>query len=264
MRKLFLLGTMLGVASAALAFGGVFGGGGHGSKSTTYKGGVDAIGVHFGGEKKGSISPKPEEHNCSEQGTWNTETSKCACDFGYTGTDCSCAAPYVFNESTNTCECPDEKQCGEVCCGGDNVCHQDTETGEFQCCNPTYNECCPANQTATRSYGPPYVVFECCTGVAYCWRVGPDGECLDDYYYCCANGEPFKMGHFSYGDAYTCCPGTLYKGAKSDGSDLCCYSKTEKSYCYNRDSSGKCTDTRCCSGTISQGTGTNGADECLE
>ena len=48
MKKVFLLGTMLGVASAALAFGGMFN---HGSKSTTYKGGVNAIGVHFGGEK---------------------------------------------------------------------------------------------------------------------------------------------------------------------------------------------------------------------
>ena len=47
MKKVFLLGTMLGVASAALAFGG---GGGHGRISTTYKGGVDAIGVHFGGK----------------------------------------------------------------------------------------------------------------------------------------------------------------------------------------------------------------------
>ena len=48
MRKILMFGTMLGVASAAFAFGGMFS---HGSKSTTYKGGVSAIGVHFGGEK---------------------------------------------------------------------------------------------------------------------------------------------------------------------------------------------------------------------
>ena len=63
MKKVFLLGTMLGVTTAALAFGGMFK---HGSKSTTYKGGVDAIGVHFGGEKKNdSHTPCPDglEHN---------------------------------------------------------------------------------------------------------------------------------------------------------------------------------------------------------
>ena len=55
MRKIFLLGTMLGVASAAFAFGGVFS---HGSKSTTYKGGVDAIGVHINGKSNGGADVK--------------------------------------------------------------------------------------------------------------------------------------------------------------------------------------------------------------
>ena len=44
MRKILMFGTMLGVAGTALAFGGMFN---HGRKSTTYKGGVDAIGVHI-------------------------------------------------------------------------------------------------------------------------------------------------------------------------------------------------------------------------
>ena len=72
------IGTMLGVASAAFAFGGVFN---HGSKSTTYKGGVNAIGVHFGEKKQKQ------------------------CGLGWT-----------LNEETNDCECPDERRCGGTCC----------------------------------------------------------------------------------------------------------------------------------------------------
>lgn len=77
MRKIFLLGTMLGVASAAFAFGGVFS---HGSKSTAYKGGVDAIGAHFGGEKKTADitadTPSCPEHSEKVDGI-------CQCVSGY-------------------------------------------------------------------------------------------------------------------------------------------------------------------------------------
>ena len=58
MRKILMFGTMLGVATTALAFGGMFN---HGSKSTTYKGGVSAIGVHFGGEKSTDSKDVPSE-----------------------------------------------------------------------------------------------------------------------------------------------------------------------------------------------------------
>ena len=69
---------MLGVASAALAFGGVFN---HGSKSSTYKGGVDVIGVHFGGEKKTADS-EPEEETCPEGISRARDGSCSVCDNG--------------------------------------------------------------------------------------------------------------------------------------------------------------------------------------
>ena len=51
MKKLLLFGTILCVAGTAFAFGGIFKGGSSGSKSTLYKGGLDVIGVHFGGKE---------------------------------------------------------------------------------------------------------------------------------------------------------------------------------------------------------------------
>ena len=140
MKKVFLLGTMLGVAATALAFGGVFS---HGSKSSTYKGGVDAIGVHFGGEKKTADS-QPEEETC-----------------------------------------PAEKQCGDYCCQGDNVCN--TESGEPQCCNEY--KCCAANEAAyclvpNCAGGPPP---QCCTGTMYCPSRNANGSCGS--YACCPAGQ---------------------------------------------------------------------------
>ena len=167
MRKILLLGTMLGVAGTALAFGGVFN---HGSKSTTYKGGVDAIGVHFGGEKKTADS-QPEEETC-----------------------------------------PAEKQCGETCCGHDNVCNKETN----ECCTSDLDWCCNAPQVA---YKTPWNSKECCNGVMYSPRAPyyyccPEGsivhgplECYDgETYYCCPNGEePYCMRDFGYGcSGYGC------------------------------------------------------------
>ena len=194
MKKVFLLGTMLGVATTAFAFGGVFN---HGSKSSTYKGGVDAIGVHFGGETSDS---QTEEETCSA-----------------------------------------DKKCGDGCCQGDNVCQQN-ESGEYQCCNEFYNECCSVGQTATHMQGPP--LFECCTGTPYCPTRDADGNCVRDYNYCCENGEVYMYGRFSYGDGYGCCSGKVYKGEGGYGADQCCFDG-EEPYCSVYDSDGNCTYASC-------------------
>lgn len=77
MKKIFLFGTALCVAGTAFAFGGILN---HGSKSTTYKGGVDAIGVHFGGEKKTADSPVLEP--CPEGLEHNSDGSCTVCANG--------------------------------------------------------------------------------------------------------------------------------------------------------------------------------------
>ena len=193
MRKIFLTTTILLTAGPALAFGGVFS---HGSKSTTYKGGVDAIGVHFGGEKKTADS-QPEEGTC-----------------------------------------PAEKQCGEYCCGHDNVCKQNPDSGEYQCCNDRI--CCDAKEIAyctapDCSWGPPP---SCCNGEVYCpldtcsaYQCCPTGNKLygplerdngENEYVCCAeNQKPYCWRKFSYGCSYSCCDGTVSPGTGLDGADEC-------------------------------------------
>ena len=77
MKKIFLFGTALCIAGTAFAFGGILN---HGSKSTTYKGGVDAIGVHFAGEKKTADSPVLEP--CPEGLEHNSDGSCTVCANG--------------------------------------------------------------------------------------------------------------------------------------------------------------------------------------
>ena len=197
MKKILLFGTMLGVAGTALAFGGVFS---HGSKSSTYKGGVDAIGVHFGGEKKTSDSEK---------------------------TKVTCSLPYTLNEEKNECECPAAQQCGETCCGEGNVCvdgnkccYQDMEGNVDEgsmCCYATEStgystsdeECCGLDAIPYIRYYNSYEVDQgtsCCAGEIYKTR--------DEVFY-----EDEEMYH-SY--EYGCCTDTLYKGVGYKGRDVCC------------------------------------------
>ena len=194
MKKIFLLGTMLGVASAALAFGGMFN---HGSKSTTYKGGVDAIGVHFGGEKKTSDS-QPEEPTC-----------------------------------------PAEKQCGDYCCQGDNVCKQ--ETGE--CCSEELNYCCPSGQTPYCSNTDCQPQPWCCSGKVYCEVPRTDGSCAQSS--CCnETGKEVVCNQLFGFDACSCCP----QGQKAYLHFLgyyttCCVGEV---YCSEYNENGNCIAQTCC------------------
>ena len=185
MKKILMFGTMLSVASAALAFGGVFGGGGH--KSTTYKGGVDAIGVHFGGEKKTSDS-QPEEE-----------------------------------EET----CPPEKQCGDYCCQGDNVCN--TGSGEPQCCGylDYIYHCCNSgsNPWCHQHFSYGCGVTDCCEGIVY-KNVGMDNSDL-----CCTEN-------------------TTLSCAQHDNDNTClignCCAGNATSTCTEYNTTGKCILSQCC------------------
>ena len=170
------------MSNSALAFGGMFS---HGSKSTTYKGGVDAIGVHFGG----NTADTPP--SCPEHSTWSNETLKCECD-----------AWYVMNEERHQCEetCAANRQCGDTCCGAGNICVDGNK-----CCNQNNpeDECCDI----AGSQGFADAAGECCIsgcvllhmdgGDTLCVSAPSDSSCEDDYilleykhaYYCCPEGS---------------------------------------------------------------------------
>ena len=145
MRKLFLLGTMLGVACTALAFGGVLGGG---HKSTTYKGGVDAIGVHFGGEK--STDAQPEEI-CLD-GIVKSKWGNCnICENG------NLYVPYAeepcnVDTDMNKTPCSSDGDCETACCGKNGYCMGAGTYDFWEGCPSGYNNCISNNDCDTGEF----------------------------------------------------------------------------------------------------------------
>ena len=246
MKKLFLLGTMLGMASAAFAFGGVLGGG---HKSTTYKSGLNAIGVHFGGEAPASIGTSCPEHS-SMQG----DSPECVCDSGYEMTDSACkpiwpstcaANGLYWCVETQTCVadkpacmafCPEDRLCGKgdnkVCCGQGNVCvdgnkccFKNHEEDEGMCCDAPSSgfstdswDCCNEENTPYVTYADSenYVETACCSntntvidienGSALCCEAGATKYVSYYYGY---NGEAIDV-------SYGCCNGTPYRSYEEE------------------------------------------------
>ena len=258
MRKLFLLGTMLGVATTALAFGGMFN---HGSKSTAYKGGVDAIGVHVNGKGKADIDIRSCDSETEELvGSecclktliyTDNDTTKCCSTEGYAVQDgkCKkqCGLGWTLNEETNDCECPDERRCGDVCCGETSVCHPELNV----CCHYDYeymgaefmDYCCPAGSTGYRGDG------NCCDNNSVQYRRG------DEDLACCPAGHTLtalKEHHHGFSHSICCEAGKVgYCSYREDD-----YSEYDEDYC----DEGDC----CAPDKISYGTGENGADICEE
>ena len=204
MRKLFLLGTMLGVAGTALAFGGMFS---HGSKSTTYKGGVDAIGVHYNGEGQADI-----QTSCPEHSAWSDEILKCECDTWY-----------AMNEEIHQCEesCPTERRCGTTCCGAGNMCVDGNK-----CCDAgvyasmgIVGECCNASESPGfgtyifgTETGEPIAFEECCMNGAVPFIYGDIEPESGNFETGCCPAENIIYGTH-------CCPATSTGWASEDG---CC------------------------------------------
>ena len=208
MRKIFLTTTILFIASSALAFSGLVGGGsGSGSKSATYTGGVNAIGVHFNG-RKSSSQPQEAEETCPVD-------KKC-------GTGCC--------QGDNVCH---QNESGEYECCNEDLSHCcPTNQGVYQ----TYY---------SDNLGNSYPMNTCCNGSLYCSSRNTNGECTSDYNHCCENGKVYKYGSFPYGDAYQCCYDTLYKGIGINGTDLCCHEGEDKT-CAEYDSNNNCLMYVCC------------------
>ncbi len=142
--------------------------------------------------------------------------------------------------------CAAEKQCGDYCCQGDNVCKHDSSTGELQCCDPSLEYCCPSG---TSVYVPPWGK-QCCDGTLACGHADEEGNCLNaSWMFCCPPGSTL------YGPFENVFPAT------TDFISICC-AAGQKPYCMEKFYYG--CNYRCCDGTISPGTGVDGADECLE
>ena len=254
MRKILMFGTMLGMATTAFAFGGVFN---HGSKSTTYKGGVSAIGVHFGGEKKTADSEQEgnaDEHGCPVHSTYSEQYDQCFCEDGYymfnqkcqpTHTTCAAQGGYwCANGEYSTCEeseeacyalCPEDRKCNGTCCGDGNVCHHEGDV--YQCCNEEAGECCDASESS-----------------GYAWRYGPsNGSCCDSLISEAGIAE------------FNCGPKKIYNGLSSVHTsekyyDLDC-NESEEFFCRQFDAQGNCVCGECrdvnlqaaCYGTDSNG-----------
>ena len=250
MKKILLFGTMLGMAGTALAFGGIFN---HGSKSTTYKGGVNAIGVHFGGEKK-TADTKPAEKTCQD------------------GTPCGEGCCYGDNTCQQTLS--GEYQCCNdnisLCCDVNQTATWDSDTNSAHCCSGTpycsstnvdgdcvrdYYSCCDGTPFiwAKFSYGDQY---RCCSGTVY-KEVGTDGSdvcCQGEtkrtcayydenencsYYTCCNSNETAYCSYIATFDAMKCYSGgccdlevneLIRRQPNSDNPNLLCCEKGGERY----------------------------------
>ncbi len=240
MRKTLLFTTMLLVATSAFAFGGIFGGGSH--KSHTYNG-VDSIGVHYNGEDQADI-----QTSCPQHSEWSD--IECVCESGWTmdGNICRpnskpvcedegmywCTTTQTCVADVNACMalCPDDRKCGDVCCGEGNVCNPDTNTCCYQdlegnmdegmCCdssgsigygtaeNDWAGGCCPLGSKTYISY---YSDEEEVKGTACCaysvYRT------LEDYMY---DEDENLLTYYEQG----CCTTKIYSGIGFKGWDVCC------------------------------------------
>ena len=246
MRKVFLTTTILLTASTALAFGGVFN---HGSKSSTYKGGVDAIGVHVNGKGKADIDIRScdseteelvESECCKKTLIYiDNDTTKCCSTEGYAVQDgkCKkqCGEGLVLNEETNECEdaCPEERRCGETCCAEENVCVD----GKW-CCAFWYEQL--AEEIGAEKIEDNYACCNANESVGFSEWAGR----------CCSSGEKTYLRYVSTANPDTsgdmvCCDGVVIRIDFSEEEGW------YEQYC-------------CAPDKIVYGAGENGADECLE
>ena len=236
MKKFLLLGTMLCVATSAFALGGFFGG----HKSHNYSG-VDAVGVHYNGDdKKPDINIRTCDSNTEEL----VGTECCPKTLVYDDNGVAkCCSMEGYEVKDGKCKeaCPEERQCGDYCCQGDNVCNKETN----ECCNEALDYCCPSNQTATQDHG----TNSCCSGTPFCQVQDYEGNCLWNSYNCCPEGgEVYLEQNNGIPVVYQCCLGEVFpgKGHFGNGSALCCSDgKTAK--CATTDESGACLEYVCCS-----------------
>lgn len=248
MRKILLLGTIF-VTGTAFAFGGF----GVGSKSSSQKIGVDAIGVHINHTKsakdKGNIAISCPEHSSSDE-----SSPECVCEKGYEMVETICRPSWPSTCAANglywcpnsqTCGeskeclalCPEDRLCGpegnQVCCGEGNVC--DAVLG--RCCDKNYNGeeemCCDFPSLGAGNDGEwlccdpesrPFVSVsgddysrQCCPNNSLTTNVG--GRSV-----CCEEGSSAYTSYYENNgeDSYVevgCCDGQVIKAEEGVGEE---------------------------------------------
>ena len=228
MRKILMFGTMLGVASAALAFGGVFN---HGSKSTTYKGGVDAIGVHIGGEEVPCAEHSEKVGGVCQcvEGYVPNEESDCVANqcLEFAETDCVTACNPVTGEITyadNTTSCGTNKLCDGA---GNCNCAEGYELNGSECLPVTPFTCAKSN-------------FYWCVNSQTC--VANKDACLE----LCP--EARKCGGTCCNEDNICVDGNKCCHKNYDGDDSMCCSEGQSAYAAYGEGDDY-VEIQCCSGT---------------
>lgn len=236
MKKIFLLAIILFITESALSFGG--GGGGHGLKSTTFKGGVNAIGAHFDSNKTAEIHIE-ETTECPENmDLHHTDTGNICCKKGYrllciqkddnTG-GCklyTCSVPHGYPDP-DLCGARENVYCDQPDCNGNSAkCCDDNKI--LSCAQMKYgacrvSACCNEDETATYYDG----------GSASC--------CSQNDLYCSIRDEAGNCTQ------QNCCGGTgyIFEHAGINGADVCC-SNGKVPTCV-QDKTGNCVTYGCCS-----------------
>ena len=209
MSKMFMFGLLF-VTTSALAFSGLVGGGSSSHKEHVYKGGVDAIGIHFNGkpaDSQGGEETCPGGTQCGDgccQGDnvchQDTESGEYQC--------CSEELNYCCPINQAVYPAPWDKSRG-LCCDGTVFCKRYDSEG-----NCKYYECCEVGkQVLPEKYDTPNgeKMKVCCPpgATGYCSVEDCDGQGP----ICCESGKMLIKD--SKGDTH-CCPegSTSYVGGE--------------------------------------------------
>ena len=174
-----------------------FGGGHSGSKSTSFKNGVDAIGIYFGGDKPVDIEIVEEETDPYVKPKRRRITNPCP---GAVSAD----GNLVGYDACGRCA-PGYEECGAKCCAEGHTC-QTSESGEPMCCDEDGN-CCPNSVAYDQNTGA------CCSASAGsytdsgCCQGGLEDTVIDGITVCCNAGEEAFCTQFENGKcvAGACC-----------------------------------------------------------
>ena len=199
MKKILLLGTILMIVGTAYAFGG----GGGGRTGRAYDRGLNAIGIHRGGDGQADIKFK-----CDDPNAHPDDQGVCVCNDGYvedaqgicvqnqcegfTPTECITACDPATGEKTYATLCHND----EYYCNNNHECVNPCEEAQYntecQTCTPTGGNADIQDKTGTCGTGGAYIcqagacIDPCTIGdhptdaCTPSWHA-ENGECIPDY-----------------------------------------------------------------------------------
>jgi len=234
MKKVILFFMFLFITESVFAFGG----GGSGGRSTVFKGGVKAIGVHFNGKQPAEI-PAEEITDCPENmDLHHTDTGNICCRKDY--------IPLCIQKDNDTggcklytCSVPFGYPDPDLCGAGENVYCDQPE------CNGNSAKCCGDNKIlscAQMKYGACHVSACCNEDETATYHDGGSASCCSQNdLYCSIRDEAGNCTQ------QNCCGGTgyIFEHAGINGADVCCFNGKVPT-CV-QDEAGNCVAYGCCS-----------------